>query len=294
MIQLSNNTATISKLRAELYLLFIPIIFGSSFVAVKVALGYITPFLFLSLRFLLAAVIMMILFRKSIMRIDRKTLLAGFVVGFFIGIAYGTITYGLNYITASKSVFIVGTFVVFVPIFSVIFEKIIPRKLLWFGIFLAVAGLYLLTTPEGNRFNIGDGITAIGSVALGAHTVALQIYSKRHDFVQLAFLQIFAIAVGSLLAILLFETPAIEINFSLISIIVGTAMLPTVLSFYIVTKYQRHTSSTRAAIIYSFEPVTGALTAYFILGESLGMKGILGGALIFAGMIVSGLKKSKS
>ena len=182
----------------------------------------------------------------------------------------------------------------FVPIFSVIFEKIIPRKLLWFGIFLAVAGLYLLTTPEGNRFNIGDGITAIGSVALGAHTVALQIYSKRHDFVQLAFLQIFAIAVGSLLAILLFETPAIEINFSLISIIVGTALLPTVLSFYIVTKYQRHTSSTRAAIIYSFEPVTGALTAYFILGESLGMKGILGGALIFAGMIVSGLKKTKS
>ena len=291
---LPNNTATPSKLHAELYLLFIPIIFGSSFVAVKVALGYITPFLFLSLRFLLAAVIMMILFRKSIMRIDRKTLLAGFVVGFFIGIAYGTITYGLNYITASKSVFIVGTFVVIVPIFSVIFEKIIPRKLLWFGIFLAVAGLYLLTTPEGNRFNIGDGITAIGSVALGAHTVALQIYSKRHDFVQLAFLQIFAIAVGSLLAMLLFETPAIEINFSLISIIVGTAMLPTVLCFYIVTKYQRHTSSTRAAIIYSFEPVTGALTAYFILGESLGMKGILGGALIFAGMIVSGLKKSKS
>jgi len=291
---LPNNTATPSKLQAELYLLLIPIIFGCSFVAVKVALGYITPFLFLSLRFLLAAVIMMILFRKSIMRIDQKTLLAGFVVGFFIGIAYGTITYGLNYITASKSVFIVGTFVVFVPIFSVIFEKIIPRKLLWFGIFLAVAGLYLLTTPEGNRFNIGDGITAIGSVALGAHTVALQIYSKRHDFVQLAFLQIFAIAVGSLLAILLFETPAIEINFSLISIIVGTAMLPTVLSFYIVTKYQRHTSSTRAAIIYSFEPVTGALTAYFILGESLGMKGILGGALIFAGMIVSGLKKTKS
>lgn len=289
-----SETSRPSKLRADIYLLGITIIWGFSFVAVKAALEYSTPFLFLTLRFSLAAIVMLILFRKSIVNIDRKTLYAGLFVGFLIGTGYGAQTYGLDFTTASKSAFITGTFVVLVPVFSVIFEKIIPRKLLWLGVLLALSGLYLLTSPEGNRFNIGDGFTAIGAVAFGAHTVALQIQSKKHDFIQLTFLQIFATAAGGFLSMLLFETPTIEINFSLVSIIVGTALLPTVLSFYVLTKYQRHTSATRAAIIYSFEPVAGALSAYLILGEILGTRGMIGGTLIFVGMIVSELKKSKN
>jgi len=249
---MNNNSANVpSKFRADIYLLGITIIWGGSFVAVKTALDFSSPFLFLTMRFFLATLILFILFRKSIMRIDKETLKAGLFIGMLVGIGYGSQTLGLDYTTASKSAFITGTFVILVPIFSIFIEKIIPRKLLWVGVAFAIAGLYLLTSPEGGEFNIGDKYTALGAVAFGAHTVALQLYSKRHDFIQLTFLQVIVTCFIGLFSTLLFETARIEANLTLFSIIAGTAIFPTVLCFYIMTKYQQHTSSTRSADSFS-------------------------------------------
>ncbi len=283
-----------SKFKADIYLLLITIIWGASFVAVKAALDFSSPFLFLTMRFFLASAILFVLFRQKITAIDPATLKAGLFIGLLVGFGYGSQTLGLDYTSASKSAFITGTFVILVPIFSIFFEKIVPRKLLWLGVAFAVAGLYLLTSPEKGEFNIGDKFTALGAVAFGAHTVALQIYSKRYDFIQLTFLQVIVTGFMGLLSTLLFETPRFEANFTLISIITGTAILPTAFCFYIVTKYQRYTSSTRAAIIYSFEPVAGALFAYLILGEILGNRGLIGAILIFIGMLISELKKRET
>ncbi len=291
MINITPGTP--SKLRADLYLLGITVIWGSSFIAVKIALDFSSPLLFLTFRFFLASIIFFILFRKTILKIDKAALRAGVIMGCLLGVGFGAQTYGLDYTTASKSAFVTGTFVVMVPFFSMIFENIKPRKLLWVGVFLAIIGLYFLTSPEGNSFNYGDRFTAVGAVAFAAHTVSLQIYSKRHDFIQLTFLQVFVTGLIGLITTILFETPRFEINTTLLSVIIGTALFPTVLNFYVITKYQRYTSSTRAAIIYSFEPVAAAIIAYIILGEVLGIRGIIGGTLIFGGMIISELKKKQ-
>jgi len=288
-----NVSNTPSKFRADLYLFGITLIWGSSFIAVKIALSFTTPFLFLTLRFLIASLILLIIFRKTLMKFDADTTKAGVVLGALLATGFGAQTYGLVFTTASQSAFITGLFVIMVPIFSMIFEKIIPRKLLWLGVALSFMGLYFLTSPEGTSFNIGDGFTLLGAVAFGAHTVATQIYTKRHDFIQLTFFQILITGLGGLLSTLLLETPKIEANPQLILIVLGTAIFPTVLNFYILNKYQRHTSSTRAAIIYSFEPVAAAVIAYLFLNEVLGVRGAIGGALIVLGMLVAELKKRK-
>ena len=241
----------------------------------------------------MASLILLIVFRKALLKYDPETIKAGIILGVLLGTGFGAQTFGLVLTTASRSAFITGTFVVLVPIFSMIFEKIIPRKLLWLGVSLTFAGLYFLTSPEGASFNIGDGITSIGAIAFGAHTVATQIYTKRHDFIQLTFIQILITGIGGLVSTLAIEMPKFEANTQLILIILGTAIFPTVINFYILNKYQRHTSSTRAAIIYSFEPVTAAVIAYLFLNEVLGVRGAVGGALIMAGMLVAELKKRK-
>jgi len=227
------------------------------------------------------------------MKFDADTTKAGVVLGMLLATGFSGQTYGLVFTTASKSAFITGLFVILVPIFSMIFEKIIPRKLLWLGVMLSFTGLYFLTSPEGTSFNMGEGFTLLGAVAFGAHTVATQIYTKKHDFIQLTFLQILITGIVGLLSTLLLETPKFEANPQLILIVLGTAIFPTVLNFYILNKYQRHTSSTRAAIIYSFEPVAAAVIAYLFLNEVLGVRGAIGGAFIVLGMFVAELKKRK-
>jgi drug/metabolite transporter (DMT)-like permease len=64
-------------------------------------------------------------------------------------------------------------------------------------------------------------------------------------------------------------------------------LLATVVTTYVQTRFQRDTTPTRAAIIYTIEPVWASLLGYALLQESLGVLGILGGGLIIAGILVS-------
>ena len=70
---------------------------------------------------------------------------------------------------------------------------------------------------------------------------------------------------------------------------VYTALFATVLTTYLQSRFQKETTPTRAAIIYSAEPVISAVLAFFILHELIGYLGILGGFLILGGVLVSEL-----
>jgi len=41
------------------------------------------------------------------------------------------------------------------------------------------------------------------------------------------------------------------------------------------------------AIIFTMEPVFGALASWLLLGENLGIRGLIGGVLIIGAMIIS-------
>jgi len=58
---------------------------------------------------------------------------------------------------------------------------------------------------------------------------------------------------------------------------------------YTQTRFQKDTTPTRAGILFTLEPVISAVLAYFILGEILGMLGVLGGIIIVAGILISEL-----
>ncbi|TLY28999.1 MAG: DMT family transporter, partial [Ignavibacteria bacterium] len=61
----------------------------------------------------------------------------------------------------------------------------------------------------------------------------------------------------------------------------------TVIAMWVQNRYQGDTSPTRAAVIFAVEPVIAALFAYFVRGELIGFAGIVGGALIVGGLLVS-------
>jgi drug/metabolite transporter (DMT)-like permease len=63
----------------------------------------------------------------------------------------------------------------------------------------------------------------------------------------------------------------------------------TLVALFVQVKYQKDTTPTRAAVIFSVEPVFAAVMAYLFANEVLGVSGILGGGLIVAGMLISEL-----
>jgi len=280
------------RTQSELILIVLTLVWGSTFALNKTALTGITPFALVAARFTVGALVFALLFFRQLRNVAPSTLRKGVLLGLMFGVALALQTLGLRYTTASKSGFITGLCVVLTPLVQLVVERRAPKMGNVIGIVIVAAGLYLLTSPNGSGFNIGDAITLAASFLFGVYIVYVDVFTQNENALQLTFLQILSTAViGSLL--LPFETPQLVVTGKLVIVLLYLGAVATVLTTYLQTRFQKETTPTRAAVVYAMEPVFAALFAYFLLSELLGKLGIAGAALIVAGVLVSELSDSK-
>ncbi|NIM97141.1 MAG: EamA family transporter [candidate division Zixibacteria bacterium] len=277
--------------KAELLLLVLTFIWGATFPLVKTALNYSSPFVFVIIRFGLAALVFWLIFSKNIYFQQKAVLKAGAVIGIFLFLGYAFQTMGLKYTAASKSAFITGLFVVLIPPLSFVILKEKMRIFSVIGVILAVSGLYLLTRPKGSEFNLGDLLTFFCAVSFSFQVIFVQIYTKKYDFFTLTLVQILVTTLLSFPFMFLLGGIKLVYHPHLLWAIFVCAILATALALYIQNRMQRDTTAVKAALIYAMEPVFAAVFSYLLLGEILGWPGILGGGLILSGMLCSELGK---
>ncbi|MFN0158246.1 MAG: DMT family transporter [Bacteroidota bacterium] len=281
-----------SKARAELILLATTIVWGSTFVVVKIGLEEFSAFLFVAIRFLLAALFFLLFFRKKIFPMSASVARKGSLLGLLLFIGFITQTIGLNHTTASKSAFITGMMVALVPLLQIFITRKPPKVGNIVGILLVVIGLLFLTSPEESAFNFGDAITIVCAVAFAVYIVYLDVVSREMTALQLTFLQIASNAVLATIGVFVFESVAFNTSFNAIAALLYLTIFATIITVFVQTNYQKDTTPTRAVIIFSIEPVIASVLAYFFLGEVLGPLGLLGGGLIVGGVLVSELSDS--
>ena len=275
------------RTRAELSLLAITLIWGSTFVVTKFILRDAGPFLYTSLRFLLATLIFGVLFFPKLRTIGKEAVAKGAILGFLLFIGFASQTIGLLYTTASKSAFITGMMVVFTPICQLVIERKAPKFGNLLGVVLVIAGLYFLTSPEGSHFNLGDGLTLICALSFAFYIVGLDTFSQNCDAAHLTFIQFAVTALLAALGFVFFEDYRLVLNVQFSAGLLYLAIFATVIALFVQARFQKDTTPTRSAVVFSVEPVVAAIVAYLVLGEHLGDYGILGAGLIMAGVITS-------
>jgi len=285
----------VSRRKADLALAGNTVIWGATFVLVKSALADISPLVFLALRFGLAAIALLLLFRRGWTR-DWIQLLWAALVGFFLFSGYLLQTFGLQFTSAPKSAFLTGFTSVLVPLLAALVYKTRPQASELLGVLVAVAGLGLMTLegPMGSisfaSLNRGDLLTIGCAIAFAAHIVTLGHYSGRISFEMLSISQV---ATAALLGISLCwwaEPPRLVWRPAVVYAIIVTGLLATALAFTVQAWAQQHTSSTRTALIYTLEPVFAWLTSYLVVGEGLSRRAAAGAALILSGVLLVELK----
>ncbi len=279
--------------RAEAALVINTLIWGSTFVVVKQALRDVSPVLFLALRFSLASVALMILFRGKWGHPHRPrwSLAAGALAGTFLFAGYAFQTVGLQYTTAPKSAFLTGLTIVMVPLLSAVVHRTPPRPAEIGGVLLATGGMALMTLPPGTlAINKGDLLTIGCAACYAAHILTLARFSAESSFPLLSTGQI---VVSALLAWSLFrwmEIPHIHWSPGVLVAIAVTGLLATALAFTFQAWAQQYTTSTRTALIFTLEPVFAWITSYLLTGESLSPRAAGGAGLILAGIVLVELK----
>ncbi|HET7153570.1 MAG TPA: DMT family transporter [Candidatus Kapabacteria bacterium] len=275
--------------RAESILLGITLIWGATFVIVKGAVAQIDPSAFLAIRFTIAALLCIAIFRKHLLPVNRAIIIDGIVLGFLFYVGFLLQTTGLKYTSASNSGFITGTVAVFTPIIQVALERRLPKWNHTTGILIVMIGLFLLSGRELGIWNEGDLMTLGCAVAFSFYIVWLDIVSQRRDFRQLTVMQLLCVAIFSFCAIPFMSSGSIVLTGSLVFALFYTAIMATVVTAPLQTKYQRFTTPSKAAIIYTAEPVFSAIFAYYILHETLEKTQWIGAGMIIAGVLVSEL-----
>lgn len=292
------------KYTGEIALLFNTLIWGGTFALIKNAFTDISPLLFLGLRFSIAALIFLPFVYASLKKTNKQTIVAGSILGLFYFTGFAAQTLGLNLTTATKSGFITGTFVVFIPILQLIIEK---RKPKWFNVlsvFLVLVGLIMLSSKGenvvefikqlGSDFNLGDLLTLLCALLFAFQVVYVDVFTKKYAYLPMVFVQLLITGIGGFILSFIFSVTSLEtvkftINTTVVTAILYTAIFASTIATVIQLKYQKFVSPTKAGIIFSIEPIFAAVFAYFLLSEKISNFGLAGCVLIFIGLIVSEL-----
>ncbi|HNR65526.1 MAG TPA: DMT family transporter [Atribacterota bacterium] len=285
-----------NRFKAEMTLLGVVIIWGYTFPVIKNVLNAIPPFTFLTYRFFLAFLSIFLIFRHKLKKFNLQTIYKGFLLGLFLFIGYFGQTVGTQFTTATKTAFITGISVVLVPVFSFFWirEKLRFNSLV--GVLLATLGLFLMNA-NGELFliNKGDALVFLCAVGFALYIVAVHVYTKEYDYVQLVFIQLVTVFLLFFLMSILLEREALHFSYhlSVFWAIVITGVFATAFALYLQNRFQQYSSPTKIAIIFSTEPVFGALFSHLILGETTGVHGVIGGIAIFIGMLIAQLEKEE-
>jgi drug/metabolite transporter (DMT)-like permease len=285
------------RYRADLALILISFIWGSTFVVVKGALSHVSPLLFLALRFMLATAVLGLVLRRSVGGIYRaKPVLAGgAIAGTFLFLGFVLQTVGLRYTTPSKSAFLTGLSIVMVPIFAAVFERKPPGRSEVFGIALAGIGMALMTLHRDTLAIEGGDLLTIGcAAAFAVHILLVGHLAPKLGFQALAIAQIATAALLSLGTFWWVETPAVQWTRGLVAALVITGLFATALAFAVQAWAQQYTTPTRTALIFAAEPLFAWITSFLVAGETLSGRAAMGAVLILAGILTVELKPWRS
>ncbi|MBL8101340.1 MAG: DMT family transporter [Anaerolineales bacterium] len=279
------------RLKADLTLLLVAIIWGSAFVAQRVAGQMGSVYQFNAARYLLAALVVLPFVKRSdIKSMPREQYKWMFVAGFFLFVGSALQQAGMVYTTAGNAGFITALYVVLVPIvlFFVWGEK--PHWLSIVAVFLAGAGAFLLST--GGRFEVraGDALELVGALFWTFHVIVLGKYASKFEAMSFSVGQL--IICGLLnLGVGIFTEPLTGFSWPMTFAIAYTAFFSLGLCYTLQVWAQRHTPPADAALLLSLESVFAVLSGWLLLNETLIAIQIFGCVLIFIAVLMSQFKE---
>jgi drug/metabolite transporter (DMT)-like permease len=286
------------RLKADLTLLIVSTIWGSAFVAQRVAGQMGSVYLFNGARYLLAALVVLPLAVRAgrasaSTRLPREQYKWMFVAGFLLFLGSALQQAGMVYTTAGNAGFITSLYVVLVPVALFFLWREKPHLLSIAAVGLAGAGAFLLST--GGRFEVrpGDALELVGALFWTFHVIVLGKFASKFESLSFSVGQLFVCAALNL-GVGFFAEPMMTFNWPLAFAIAYTAFFSLGLCYTLQIWAQRHTPPADAALILSLESVFAVISGWLILNEKLALIQIAGCVLIFIAVVLSQFKEWSS
>lgn len=277
------------QLQANFLIVLVALFWGSTYFLTKMAVAELEPFNLTALRFGTAFIITALFFFKRIRNADRTVIKYSIILGVLAVIAVLSMTFGVQYTTASNAGFLISLSVVMIPLISVVvLKKRIKAKLL-LSVILATIGIVCLTLNEQLTINKGDILCILCATSFAVQVLIMERIPKSADSVAIGALQLGITAVVNFILSFFLENFTVPRDFKVWGVIVILGVFCTAFCYIIQIYALKNTSAIQAGIILSLEPVFSAIFAYIFLGELLSKQGYIGAILLFISVILAGI-----
>ena len=294
----------------SLLLTLTALIWGVAFVAQSEGSAYMGSSTFTGLRFLMAAAALYPFILLSNRRCvvhgsDRASLWrSGTILGVLLcvasllqqeGIAQGA--------SAGKAGFITATYIVLVPILNLLIFKKKTSPVIWVGVAVALAGLYLLCLDRTSfSLRLSDLLLILCALAYSFQILAIDRFSPRFDALKLAAIQFLSCGVLSSIVMVLADIVptglaawgATFTSWGAWIPLLYAAILSSAVGYTFQIIGQKGLNPTLASLLMSLESVFAALAGWLILHQQMSLREILGAALVFIAVLLAQLAPSKS
>ena len=277
------------QLQANFLIVLVALFWGSTYFLTKMAVAELEPFNLTALRFGTAFIITALFFFKRIRKADRTVIKYSIILGVLAVIAVLSMTFGVQYTTASNAGFLISLSVVMIPLISVVvLKKKIKAKLL-LSVVLATIGIVCLTLNEQLTINKGDILCILCATSFAVQVLIMERIPKTADSVAIGTLQLGITAVVNFILSFFLENFTVPRDLKVWGVIVILGVFCTAFCYIIQIYALKNTSAIQAGIILSLEPVFSAIFAYIFLGELLSKQGYIGAILLFISVILAGI-----
>jgi drug/metabolite transporter (DMT)-like permease len=276
------------RLRADLALLLVAALWGSAFVAQRIAAEAGSVYFFNASRFLIAALLLLALRRPTKAKAGQVFWMC--TAGTVLFIASALQQAGLLTTSASNAGFLTSLYVVLVPFVVFLGWRQKPHAWAVVAVLLAAAGAYLLSTAGQFAFRAGDALELGGAAFWALHVVLLGKFAARYDAISFSTGQMLVASALNWFAGALVEPAPWPPASPLIASVIYTAIISLALGYTLQIWGQKHTPPTDAAILLSMESVFAAISGVLILGETLLPIQVAGCVLIALAAVLAQLR----
>ena len=306
------------KLLGNLLLLLTAMIWGTAFVAQRVGMDSIEPITFNAARMWLAAVAIgsaAFLTRRNRQKGQapnnaekqitadgaagavtglgdpaqdrrRNTIIGGICCGTFLTAASLFQQMGIVYTTAGKAGFITAMYMLLVPILNFVLFKKKNTWLVWTGVLIGVAGMYLLCITDGFSLTYGDTLVCICALLFSGHILCCDHFVRLGNPLFISAIQFTTVAVISSVAAFIAEEPSWQKVISAAIPILYCGIVSGGIGYTLQMIAQKFTDPTIASLLMSLESVFAVIAGALLLGERMTARELAGCIIMFAAIVL--------
>jgi O-acetylserine/cysteine efflux transporter len=284
---------------------FLCLIWGLNWIAIKISLEGLPPFISAGCRFLIAVVILFFYIKiKGIsLKINTRQFWLLLATGFMTyAMDYGLIYWGEQYLSAGVTSIFFSTFALFTALFSNFIFKNEPfRWHKYFGILVGFVGILviffdqLLITRFSLKVILASGAIILGAASAALSTVIVKKYLTQMGTVALSFYQM---VMGTCFLVILAgaaeDFNQVQLSTPILLTVIYMGLMASAAAFVIYYALLKHMSAISLSLMIYVIPMVALVGDYFFYKQVPSLRSFIGMAFIFSGIWLSqGRRKKK-